>query len=477
MKPKPEFEPMAELPESFTITRRRPPQTPWPAVARWAVWLFTWTVALLPGVAAAADDQARIPAFPGAEGAGQWARGGRGGKVLAVINLNDAGPGSLRAALDTPGPRTVIFRVSGTIELTKGLRVAHPYLTIAGQTAPGDGICLKGHELQIFNTDDIIVRHLRCRPGDKTSQPGDLDAISLSDATDVIIDHCSATWSTDECLSVTRASDRVTVQHCLIAEALTKHSYGSIIASDRGAISYLHNLYANNIARNPRPGGYQSEKGHESDPGPRIDFRNNVLYNWSYGPGYTGAADPASSERIAMNYVGNYLKPGPDTTAADRARAFTIFEGGTAELFLDGNQLEPPQPIRFQSELLTVRPGSTLILRATPIPFELPAEKLTAREAYVQVLKSVGAVKPKRDAIDTGIIAGVRDGTGRQKLTIATDAWPVLSGKAPEPDSDGDGLPDAWEREHGLNEADAMDAARVAGPEGWTHLELWLNSL
>lgn len=268
--------------------------------------LVPWITALLP--TSAAGEANRTPAFLGAEGAGRWARGGRGGQVIAVTNLNDDGPGSLRAAVETRGPRTVIFHVSGTIELTKPLRVAHPYLTIAGQTAPGDGICLKGSELQIFDTHDIVVRYLRCRPGDQTSQPGDLDAIGISSATDVLIDHCSATWSTDECLSVTRDSDRVTVQHCLIAEALTKHSYGSIIASYRGSISFLHNLYASNRSRNPRPSGHQYETGHEQDPGPRIDFRHNALFNWSYGPGYTGTAD-ATSERISMNYVGNYLKP------------------------------------------------------------------------------------------------------------------------------------------------------------------------
>lgn len=439
-----------------------------------AVLLVAWFATMLPSASAA--DAKRTPAFPGAEGAGQWAQGGRGGKVIAVTNLNDVGAGSLREAIDTSGPRSVIFRVSGTIELTRPLRVAHPFLTVAGQTAPGDGICLKGSELQIVNTHDVVIRHLRCRPGDHTSNPGNLDAINISGGTDVIIDHCSATWSTDECLSVTRDSDRVTVQHCLMAEALTPHSYGSIIASYRGSISYLHNLYASNKSRNPRPGGYQAEPGRESDPGPRIDFRHNVIFNWSYGPGYTGAGD-AASERIAMNYVGNYLKPGQDTATSDRAKAFTIFKGGTAELFLDGNQLDPPTPIRFQSELLTVRPGCTLILRDKPIPFEPPMDKLTAKAAYERVLERVGATKPARDAVDTAIITGVRDGTGRQKLTIAEDAWPMLRGIEPQLDSDGDGLPDAWERQHGLSETDARDAARVAGPEGWTYLELWLNSL
>ncbi len=420
----------------------------------------------------------RTPAFPGAEGAGQWARGGRGGRVLAVTNLDDSGPGSLRTAVEAKGPRTVVFRVSGTIELKTPLRIREPFITIAGQTAPGDGVCLKNYELQIGQTHDVVVRHLRCRPGDKTSQPGNMDALTLWDVRDVIVDHCSATWSTDECLSVTRDSDRVTVQHCLIAEALTSHGLGSIIAAYRGEISFLHNLYASNRARNPRPGSYLTEPGHADDPGPRIEFRHNTIFNWTTGPGYTGSDVADQPERIAMNYVGNYLKPGADTASAYRATAFTIFRGATAELFVEENLVEsPPRPINLQSELLIVRPGATLILRDAPLPFAPAAEKLTAKAAHQLALENVGASKPKRDAVDARIIAGVRDGTGRQPKTLAIDAWPLLRGAEPEADTDGDGLPDAWEHAHHLNANDASDAARVATPEGYTHLEFWLNSL
>ncbi|MGC3970988.1 MAG: hypothetical protein QM775_27740 [Pirellulales bacterium] len=398
-----------------------------------------------------------------------------GGKVIAVTNLNDSGPGSLRAAVETPGPRTVIFRISGTIELAKPLRVVHPYLTIAGQTAPGDGICLKSYSLQIGGTHDIVVRYLRCRPGDKTSQPGEMDAISIWDVKDVVIDHCSATWSTDECLSVTLAADRVTVQHCLIAEGLTKHSYGSIIGSYDGALSFLHNLYANNISRNPRPGGYQSLPDHKQDAGPRIEFRSNVISNWGWGPGYTGSGYHEEPEHIAMNYIGNYLKAGPDSK--ESGRAFTIHNGARAELFLAGNQCDPTVPLQNQSELLRLLPGCTVILRDVPLPFEpSTAQTLSAASAYAEVLANVGAVKPKRDLVDAQIIEGVRDGTGRQKLTIADDAWPLLRGGNSEPDVDADGLPDAWEQTHGLNPNDPTDAARTTGDEGWTHLELWLNN-
>lgn len=155
----------------------------------------------------------------------------------------------------------------------------------------------------------------------------------------------------------------------------------------------------------------------------------------------------------------------------------TVYGGGIAELFLDGNQVDhPPQPIEFQSELLIVRPGATLVLRETALPFESSAEKLTAREAHLRALESVGASKPRRDAVDTRIIAGVRGGTGRQVKTIAEDAWPMLRGGEPEADTDGDGLPDDWEKAHALNPMDAGDAA-LTTPEGWTQLEVWMNGL
>ncbi len=440
-----------------------------------------------------AAEEPRTLAFPGAEGAGRWAKGGRGGRAIAVTNLDDSGPGSLRAALEAKGPRTVVFRVAGTIELKSPLRIREPFITVAGQTAPGDGICLKNHELQIGQTHDVIVRHLRCRPGDKTSKAGEMDALTLWDARDVIVDHCSATWSTDECLSVTNDSDRVTVQHCLIAEALTTHGLGSIIGSYGGSVSFLHNLYAHNRDRNPRASGYQATPAHADDPGPRIEFRGNTLFNWSSGPGYTGSGYAAEPERIAMNYVGNYLKPGADTAPAYRASAFTVHSGGAAELFLEGNELEKPvRPVFFQSELVTVRPGGTLILRDQPVAIDAGAgagaaadapkerAKPGARAGHLRVLEGVGASKPRRDAVDRRIIAGVRDGSGRQIHTVGVDAWPVLAGGGADEaqaDADGDGLPDAWESAHGLNPADAADAAHTATPEGWTNLEVWMNSL
>ena len=179
-----------------------------------------------------------------------------------------------------------------------------------------------------------------------------------------------------------------------------------------------------------------------------------------------------------MNYIGNYLKAGPDTSPAYRAKALTVHSGATAELFCEGNQVDhPPQPIEFQSELIVVRAAATLIMRAAPLPFDLPAEKFTASAAYALALQNVGASKPTRDAVDARIIVGVRDGTGRQTQTLTADAWPLLRTAPPPLDTDGDGVPDEWEKAHGLNPADATDAARIPSPAGYTPLELWFNSL
>jgi Pectate lyase len=418
-----------------------------------------------------------LPAFPGAEGAGKWSKGGRGGTVIPVTNLHDSGPGSLRAAAEAKGPRTVVFRVSGTIELLRPISIKQPFLTIAGQSAPGHGICIKGHGVIISNTHDIIIRHLRCRPGDKSSMAGETDAFSMADVREVIIDHCSATWSTDECLSVTRDSDRVTVQNCLIAEALTSHALGSLIGSYEGSISFLNNLYACNRARNPRVSAYQSESGREQSAGPRVDFRQNVIFNWYSGPGYTGSGKPEHPERVAINYVNNYLKPGLDTLASQKLLAFTINQGAEVDCFMSGNHHEAIPSLAAQTDLLLVKDGAVLRLLKTPVPHEPVSQPTTAEQALAAVLTNAGATKPRRDPVDVRIVAGVRDGTGRQPTSLDDNAWPNLQRIEPGVDTDGDCLPDAWEQKHGLDPDDPSDAVRIANPEGWTHLELWLNQL
>jgi pectate lyase len=248
-----------------------------------------------------------LPAFPGAEGFGAKASGGRGGQVYEVTNLNDSGPGSLRDAV-SKGNRTVVFRVSGTIELKKKLTLTQPNITIAGQTAPGDGICLKNYTFGIA-TQNVIVRYLRCRLGDLSGQEEDSISI-LNGASNAILDHCTATWSVDECLSTSGNDTDITVQWCLIAEPLNNsihqkgaHGYGSL-ARANGRISWHHNLWAHCDSRSPRLGD-----NYGKAPFPTFDVRNNVIYD--YGRICSGLTQGI----FKANYVANYIRPGPSSKA------------------------------------------------------------------------------------------------------------------------------------------------------------------
>ena len=405
-------------------------------------------------------DPDRLLAFPGAEGAGATARGGRGGKVLFVTTLEDSGPGSLREAIEAEGPRTVIFRVSGIIRLKKSLSVRKPYLTLAGQTAPGDGVCIADRSFSI-GADHVVCRYLRFRTGDLSRR--ETDALSVYRARNVIIDHCSVGWSNDEVLSVTgEGCGDVTVQWSLITESLNKshhrkgeHGYGSLIRTD-GPVTFHHNLYAHHKTRCPRPGTYGK------DPGITLDFRNNVVYNWVSPAGYT-SGDPAR-----INYVGNYLKPGPSTR--DRERIFRI-GGDATRMFVEGNLRAGAKGRDWE-----------LIDRAkerhrSERPFPIAAVRTDdAETAFRRVLKEAGATRPFRDAVDRRVIDEVRRGGGRiidsQK---DVGGWPPYGGVPPALDADRDGMIDAWERRHGLDPEDRADGKGDPDDDGYLNLEEFLN--
>ena len=406
-----------------------------------------------------------LPSFPGAEGFGAGAKGGRGGEVYEVNTLADDGPGSLRDAVRKPH-RTIVFRVSGTIDLKSRLVIDQPNITLAGQTAPGDGICLRGRELFIKDTHDIIVRHLRCRPGDE--QKAELDALTIWNAGDVIIDHCSLSWSTDSLNDVVKESGNVTVQWCILSEPLNKsvhvkgaHGYATgWDGRTKGGGSYHHNLIAHAASRAPRIGYYKLGRG-------LIDCRNNVIYN--SGSSYGGETDD-------FNYVGNYYRPGPSTALLrPGGELFDIWSDDTLMYIADNVFEGNDRIIKDNAAGVTFKKGD----RATVLvakPFEVaPVKTDSAEEAYRAILDDAGATRPRRDPVDLRIIGDVKNRTGRIINSQAdVGAWPELVSTAPPPDSDHDGMPDEWEKAHGLDPHNCADGAGSAN-DGYTHLEHYLN--
>lgn len=401
---------------------------------------------------------AAIPAFPGAEGFGADTPGGRGGAVLVVTNTNDSGPGSFRAACEASGPRIVVFRVGGLIDLKTNIKVVNPNITIAAQTAPGDGVCLRNHQL-VIDTHDVIVRYLRSRPGDISGK--EIDAISIAGSSrNVILDHCSASWSVDEALSPSGGISDVTVQWCLIAEGLNQsvhskgaHGYGSLVRAI-GGLSLHHNLWAHNRGRNPRLGD-----NYGKPPFPTFDVRNNVIYDHG-GPSVTG-------DTFQANFVANYVKPGPDTR---RPQPIGPTPKAALKFYVEGNEIAG----KNTNDIFAKMDGVTVVTQ----PFAVPAVRtVPAEEAYKMVLAGVGATVPVRDAVDARIVADARNGTGHSiDSQKQVGGWPEYKPGAPPHDSDGDGIPDEWEIAHGLNPKDARDAVKVMR-SGYTAIEEYINSL
>jgi len=434
-------------------------------------------LALLLAAPQSAAGAAPTVAFPGAEGFGRFSAGGRGGVVHHVTTLADSGPGSLRAAVEARGPRIVVFDVAGTIALASPLKIGRPNITIAGQTAPGDGITLSGQPL-IVAADDVVVRYIRVRLGDETKVQD--DAVSITRGRRVILDHVSASWSVDETLSAgSRYSPPedgiydLTVQWSLIAESLKvsvhakgDHGYGSLIRGGFGArMSWHHNLWASHQARMPRPGNYN---GPDVDPvGPVIEFRNNVFFNWGGGrSGYNADKDSRSS----YDFIGNWYQAGPDS---DGALAFCEQSSG-ARAYFSGNAMNGTVPADPWSLVGCTPPEG--YRSASPLA-ESGIVAESAADAWRRVLAGAGASRV-RDAVDARILAGVKAGTGRQINSQAeVGGWPALKGGPAWVDGDGDGMPDGWERANGFDPKDGSDGAEDRDGDGFTNLEDWLNGL
>ncbi len=419
---------------------------------------------LVPGAAAA------IPAFPGAEGAGAYTVGGRGGRVIEVTNLNDSGPGSLREAVTAEGPRIVVFRVAGLIALEEPIIVRNPFLTLAGQTAPGGGICLRNYALAVA-THDVVIRYLRSRCGDQGGRQEDCLDLTHG-ARNVILDHCSASWSIDEVLSLAGNVSDVTVQWCLIAESLDNskhpkgpHGCGSLVRAN-GKVTLHHNLWAHNRTRNVRLGD-----NYDRPPYPAFDFRNNVIYD--YGQTCSGI----TQGRFTVNYVANYLRPGPSSTAS---HAITVNSPSEMRFYIHGNIFDGNKTLTEDNAQFfnAVKIQGQRQVEIVTQPFDMPSVRTSsAQEAYEAVLAGVGASRPVRDAVDARIVREVRDRTGSViDSQSQVGGWPEYRLAPPAPDSDHDGMPDAWEQVHGLDAHDPADGSSDRDGDGYTNVEEFLNS-
>ena len=423
-------------------------------------------------------DDGPVRAFPGAMGFGADAKGGRGGRAIYVTNLQDSGTGSLRAALAQEGPRTVIFRVGGTIELDSTIRVNEPFVTIAGQTAPGGGIALRHSGVQDFgaplmwvSTNDVVIRHLRFRRGPSAEGECCGDNLLLANAENVILDHLSFSWSTDESLNGWPA-ENVTVQNTLISESLRyasheedgkiqNHALGALFGNSSQSISFIRNVFANNTGRNPQL---------SPTDGGTFQIVNNFVYNTCYAMTLS-----SRGPRANYNAIGNLIVAGSDTCGRGRA---SLLLSGDVRVYVEGN-LTPYRAANEDEWLATAvflqEPPADEGLRA-PNPFDAPAvEVFLAEDLEPVLLENVGATLPQRDSADLRVLSDIANRRG----TIIDDpsevgGWPVLEIGTTYPDEDGDGMDDAWERDVDLD-PEADDGAVDRDQDGYTNLEEFLN--
>ena len=456
---------------------------------------------------AAEDAHGKTLAFPGAEGGGMYTTGGRGGKVIHVTTLADSGTGSLRAALSESGARTIVFDVAGLIELNSTLNISRGDVTIAGQTAPGDGICIKNFSTRV-NADNVIIRFVRFRMGDEKKTED--DAIWGRYHKNIILDHCSMSWSTDECSSF-YANVNFTMQWCILTESLCNsvhgkgaHGYGGIWGGKN--VSFHHNLLANHKSRNPRFDHPEIYDNNVSTHRGNVDYRCNVVYNWGDNSSYGG-------EGAWFNMVNNYYKPGP---ASKDKKYFLDANGiygssgtnyGYPELYLSGNIHTKYSDITsdnltgvYWHDHKTNTPPDNGKLKSSPMSLKGPSSEdiytttHSASDAFARICGSAGA-SLRRDAVDqracgdaqSGKATYTNGGNGSKNGIIDTQSavggWPAYSADATAlaktADADKDGMPDWFEEQFGLDKADAADgnAKTLDHMKRYTNLEMYLHYL
>lgn len=422
------------------------------------------------------DQLTGLPAFPGAWGGGMYATGGRGGRVIKVTNVNNAGPGSLREAIETDGPRIVVFEVSGTINLSTDLVIENPDLTIAGQTAPGDGVCIRNGLLSI-EADNVIVRYLKVRRGDQ--HPASDDGIDIARADTVMVDHCTVSWTTDETINTWHGTRNATFQWCVISESLHDsvvipgHGFAASIGGEN--TTYHHNLLAHHAGRAPSIAG-----NHERST-VNLDWRNNLVYNWGHRT-LDGKPD-------SINVVNNYYKPGPATTLNDRL--VRIDNRGAYNLpvgtwYVEGNLMEGMEQFVEDNwrdlALVELEDGVAVDDARIHQPHDVkPVPTQDSYEIVDPILKHAGATLPHRDHIDHRIIEEARTGTARygndgiissQELV---GGWPEMRSEPAPLDSNGNGIPDWWEAKYELDSTDPDLASRDENGSGYSNIEEYIN--
>ena len=452
-----------------------------------------------------------LKAFPTAEGFGKFASGGRGGKVVEVTNLNDSGEGSLRWALTEAGREhaTIVFRVSGIITLEKDIRAKLYHVTIAGQTAPGDGILYRGGKLNLGGSKNVIMRNLRGRiglRGDKDFIKG--GSIGIENADTIIIDHCCFGWSGEENMTI-YDNHFTTVQWCIVHEGLYNagHQKGNrSYACQWGGspASFHHNLLAHNFNRSARLNGATN---HNQDRNVFMEYQNNVNYNWGKPNScYGGENEAGEGSTHECNFVGNYYKPGPATPAnsyfmqLSKARKGKTLTGPSL-WFFSGNKMEGNKAVTKDNwlavdnqtgfELKDMQSAKTVYpskFHPASNAFDYDVYKTpveSADKAYKRVLAKAGTIR--RDAVEHRVVDEVKNGMARYRGTQGSagfidspadaEGWPVYVQVAPVVDNDHDGMDDAWELKNGLDPNNPDDRNRVLSKEGYTALEVYLNAL
>lgn len=432
------------------------------------------------------------------QGGGSQTTGGQGGATYVVSSLEDeidpatnkAVAGTLRYAVEQGEARLVIFRVAGTIHLVKPLTITKGNLTIAGQSAPGDGICIADYPIIIEDANNIIIRFIRCRLGNeslKKDNQTDYDALSINDSKNIVVDHCSFSWSVDECVSC-YGNENFTLQYSFITESLRNaghvkgaHGYGGIWGGINA--SFHHNLLAHHDSRNPR---FDHDFVNSTCGGP-IDYVNNVVYNWGGNSTYGGEGTNKGAGGRKINFVNNYYKYGPATSKKNRLVDPTVScsncvssPGGTVEgpkIYLTGNYMYADATVTADNwQGSTVKTDAVKVTTRWTDNMTALTNEQSAEEAYETVLAKAGC-SLVRDAVDERVVNDVRNGSGKL-IDKPSDVggFPTYSGTSPK-DTDQDGIPDAWEEAHGLNPNSFSDSRLQTLVSGVNNLEVYLNSI